>query len=353
MSKLDLRQSNLSDKNLSVNNHPVNNISVNNHPANNLPVNNLPVNNFPVNNLANNNLPVNNLPVNNLPVNNLPVNNLPVNNLPNKNIPVYNLANNIFQYYLRLDNQRQLNFKIAAKYRNELMQNIVNVFSYWGITNTAIQMAMVLFDRCLVTDQFRSYKLWSIALTCGWISSKYWADDDDSVISLEHLVVQNDYDATINDFKDIEIKILKTLDYNLTMVTPEEFSSNILILISSIKGLSCIDGRLYNAIRYLCFMLLSEPVNYSCQTIAISSIRLILNISNRKGHWSQLILVEKDNPLIKSMNIEEIENCLQYLERLLKYESQQEVKTILTNVFAQSKRYCVSSAVLNYYASSK
>jgi hypothetical protein len=69
------------------NEHAFSNID---HPNRNIPINNIPINNHP-----NKIIPINNIPINNHPNKIIPINNIPINNHPNRHIPTNDNTQNI------------------------------------------------------------------------------------------------------------------------------------------------------------------------------------------------------------------------------------------------------------------
>ena len=222
----------------------------------------------------------------------------------------------IIEYLLSLENKKRINPNymeeqkdINEKMRIILIDWLIEVHLKFKLLPETLFLTINFIDRYLQKNQTQRDKLQLIAVSCLLIACKYEEIYPPEISSFVY-ITDNAYKK--EDILNYELKILSTLDYDLTYPTPLRFLEILIIKLGLTK-----DEIFFYKMQYLLELSLSKLVfyNYTYLELVISCC-LFLYENNYSMTHRVLVYFDLYN---KEEKLRRINNCINEIKLLLEY----------------------------------
>ena len=283
--------------------------------------------------------------------------NIPLNNQFQKNGTHYEHINNkfdlqyvkeyqeeIIEYLLSLEYEKRINPNymkdqkdINEKMRIILIDWLIEVHLKFKLLPETLFLTINFIDRYLQKNQTKRDKLQLIAVSSLLIACKYEEIYPPEISSFVY-ITDNAYKK--EDILDYELKILESLEYDVTYPSPLRYLELLIVKLGLIG-----DDIFYYKMRYLLELSLSKLIFYN-YTYLESVISCCLFLYEDDYNMTQNILMCFDL-YDKQEKIMKIKNCIYDIKKLLEYTNENKgAFKGLRQKFSSEKFKCISKMKL-------
>jgi cyclin B len=246
----------------------------------------------------------------------------------------------IIEYLLSLEHEKRINPNymheqrdINEKMRNILIDWLIEVHLKFKLLPETLFLTINFIDRYLQKNQTPRDKLQLIAVSSLLIACKYEEIYPPEISSFVY-ITDNAYKK--EEILNYELKILSTLDYDVTYPTPLRFLEILIIKL----GLTN-DEIFFYKMQYLLELSLSKLVFYNYTYLELVISCCIFLYENNSNMTQKIILCF--DLYNKEEKLWRIKNCINEIKLLLEYMSENKsVFKGLKQKFAMDKFGCIS-----------
>lgn len=204
-------------------------------------------------------------------------------------------------------------FDITFDMRAVLIDWIIDAHANWGLLPETLHLCISIIDRYISKEQIQRNKFQLLGTTALFIASKY---EQIAYNPLEDFAKITDDAYKKEDILDMEIKILKALDYDITYPSVYRFFE-IISLNYNFSEVELFFGS------YLIDYFLISPFKTKFQPsiIALATVLLILRLKNYENYHDLYNLTEEENRNLIKNCAKEIFNFPEVCDNLLKLTS--------------------------------
>lgn len=157
-----------------------------------------------------------------------------IKNLPcPKNINFNKIDKNLDVSEMSFNGSYLINKEINMKHRMILVDWMIDVVIEYKMTYETLYLAINILDRFLSKNETVLKKFQLLGIICILISFKY--NEDLTSVTIEDLIYITDYTYSENEMKQMEIKVLKSIDYKLKITSSRDLLKYVMKLIKCKK----------------------------------------------------------------------------------------------------------------------
>ena len=217
-------------------------------------------------------------------------------------------STDVYEYLLKQDSERKKLYlnqqSISNKMRSTIVDLIINLGSDFRSDNLVIHLAIWLFENFMSIRSIDQQNLQLLGFTCFFIACKY---EEVFPPKITEIVYQMQGANTKNDLIQMEVLVLKSVDFYLGTPTADTF---LCILVSLLSEELC-PNSFHLASYYNELSLLNTSLQFSYSVIAVSSLTLSQFVLQTD------IICAKKIIMISKVDIYSIRECILILNSLV------------------------------------